>query len=355
MRVTHSATRSLIAGALVLGLAACGKDNGPSEFSPTGTSADMAAAEGAFSGEQTTSFSALGPAMSAALGGTGLAIRTGALVVHGATGNAARYGRMLTALVPRAAASPVSPATIPSELLGTTFAWDTASDGYVASDQAGAPASAVRFLLYAVDPVLLQPVQPLVEVGYVDLVDHGTASTVDLAIKVVEGGVVYLDYQVTATPTANGGVIGISGFATNGTTLANFDLQNSITGIDSSPVISFNYHVGVPSRHVSVDWSATQANLSDTEVGITLTLSITGPNGQVRITGSYGVSGGSFQVKVNGGLFATVAIDAETGTPVITGATGDPLTADEEASLQTILGFYQGSVEVFAGLLSPLV
>jgi hypothetical protein len=355
MRVTHSATRSLIAGALVLGLAACGKDNGPSEFSPTGTSADMAAAEGAFRGEQATSFAVLGPAMSAVLGSSGLAVQTGELVVHGATGKAARYGQLLTALVPRRAASPVSAATLPSEVLGTTFVWDTTSDSYVASDQAGAPPSGVRFQLYAVDPVLLQPVEPLVEVGYVDLVDHGTASTVDLSIKVVEGGVVYLQYQVTATPTANGGVIGISGFATNGTTLANFDLQNSITGIDTSPVITFNYHVGVPSRHVSVDWSATQSNLSDTEVGITLTLSITGPNGQVRITGSYTVSGGSFQVKVNGELFATVSIDPETGTPVITGAGGGPLTADEEATLQTILGFYQESADVFAGLLSPLV
>ena len=355
MRVTHSATRSLIAGALVLGLAGCGKDNGPSEFSATGTSADMAAAEGAFNGEQTTSFAVLGPSMSAVLGGSGLAARTGALVVHGATGDATRYGQLLTSLVPRQASSPVSAATIPSNALGITFVWDTGTHSYVASSQAGAPADGVRFQLYAVDPVLLQPVEPLVEVGYVDLVDHGTASAVDLTVKVVEGGVVYLNYQVTATPTANGGVIGISGFATNGTTVANFDLQNSITGIDTSPVISFNYHIGVPARHVSVDWSATQANLSDTEVGITLTLAITGPNGQVRITGSYGVIGGSFQVKVNGELFATVAIDAQTGTPVITGATGEPLTADEEASLQTILGFYQGSAEVFAALLSPLV
>jgi hypothetical protein len=355
MRVTQYATRSVIAGALALGLAACGKDNGPSEFNPTGTSADVSAAEGAFTGEQAASFAALGPAMQAALGGSGLAVRTGALVVNGATGNAARYGQLLTALVPRSATSPVSAATIPSAVLGTTFVWDTAGDGYVASDLAGAPPSGVRFQLYAVDPVLLRPVEPLVEIGYVDLVDHGTASTVDLSIKVVEGGIVYLDYQVTATPTANGGVIGISGFATDGITLANFDLQNSITGIDTSPVITFNYHVGVPSRHVSVDWSATQANVSDTEVAITLTLSISGPNGVVRITGSYGVSGGTFTVKVNGNLFATVTIDPETGAPVVTGATGEPLTADEEATLQAILGFYQGSVDVFAGLLSPLV
>jgi hypothetical protein len=355
MRVTHSATRLLITGALALSLAACGKDNGPSEFSPTGTSADMSAAEGAFTGEQATSFAVLGPAMQVALGGSSLAVQTGALVVHGATGDAARYGRLLTALVPRQTVSPVSAATIPSGVLGTTFVWDTASHGYVASGLAGAPAAGVRFQLYAVDPVLLQPVEPLVEVGYVDLVDHGTASSLDLAIKVVEGGVVYLDYEVTATPTASGGVIAISGFASDGTTLANFDLRNSISGINTSPVISFNYHVGVPSRHLSLDWSATQASVSDTEVAITLTLSITGPNGQVRLTGSYGVSGGTFQVKVNGTLFATVTIDATTGAPVITGATGEPLTPDEEATLQTILDFYQGSADVFAGLLSPLV
>lgn len=352
MRVTHYARRSLAAAVLALALAACGKDsNAPSEFNAQGTTSDLSFAESAFSSSQMSSFAMMGGDISAALNGTAL-VKTSALAVRGAPGSAALYGRELAALVPRSGGA-LQAAAIPSQYLGTTFVWNADSSWYEASDLPGAPTSGVRFLLYAVDPVLFRPVTPLVEVGYVDITDHSTSTSVDVNVKVVEGAMVYLEYDVIGKPTAAGAVITISGFASNGTTLANFELNNTVSDNNGSPVIAFDYHISVPSRHLTLNWTATQANISQTEVAVTVNFTISGPNGDVQLVGSYGVSGGTLTIKVNGAVFATVNLNG--ADPVITGADGQPLTPDEETTFQTVLGFYLDSAYVFAGLLAPVV
>jgi hypothetical protein len=356
MRFPHSAMRSLAAGALALAIAACGKDSSaPSEFNPAGTSADMSAAEDAFTSSQMSSFSALGADISVALGGSA-AVQTSALAVHhaprGATATA-RYARQLAALLPHQGALQAMTAAVPTSLEGTTFVWDLSSSTYVASDQSGAPSDGVRFLLYAIDPVTSRPADPLVVVGYVDLVDHSTSSTVDVQVKVVDGGTVYLQYSVTAHSTATGGVVELTGYASNGSTLANFDLKSSVTDNNGSPVIALNYHLGVPSRHLALDWSATLSNVSDTEVVVTVDFTVSGPNGTVRLVGTVGTDGGTLTVKVNGSLFATMTVTPGSD-PVITGADGATLTAEEQESLESIFSFYEGSDFVFSGLLVPV-
>lgn len=350
MHVTQYARRSMAAGALALALAACGKDNGPSEFNPTGTSADMAAAQGAFVSQQTSSFAAVGADISAVLNGSPFVAGSAALALGGPPAAAARYARRMAALVPKAGRGiQASVAVVPSEVIGTTFVWDEATDQYVASGEAGAPSAGVRFRLYAVDPVLLRPVEPVVAVGYVDIIDQGTANATAVRVKVVSQNVVYLDYSVTASATSSGGTVTIAGFASNGSVLANFSLKNTL----SDNAILFDYVLAIPSRNVALNWSASFANISNTEVAVTLDMTVNGPNGNVRVLGTYGVNGGSFTVKVNGNLFATVMLDGNVG-PVITGANGEPLTAQEEQSLQTILDYYATSLTAFSELVTPL-
>ena len=67
---------------------------------------------------------------------------------------------------------------------------------------------------------------------------------------------------------------------------------------------------------------------------------------------SYGASGGSFSVKVNGSVFATVTL--ANGDPVISSATGTALTPQEEAALNAVLDFYDGSLFVFDSLMTPV-
>ena len=353
MRLTHYARRSLAAVALSLALAACGKDNGPSTFDPQGTSTDMAVAQDAFAAQQTASFAAIGPDISAGLNGSLVVASSAALAVRGPSVASAVLARKLVSALPRGgAAIQATVAAIPSSVLGTTYVWDETNHLYVASSVTGAPANGVRFVLYAVDPVMLRPVEPVVEVGYVDVIDQSTASTTDIRVKVVEANVIYLDYDVTGTATASGGVVTISGFASNGSSRADFNLKNTISDTAGGLVLSLDYDINVPSRGLALNWTATFANISATDVAVTLDLAIAGPNGNVRLVGTYGASGGTFTVKVNGDPFATITLTGSSS--VITGASGNPLTPDEEASLQTILDYYDQSQGAFTDLLAPI-
>ena len=354
MRVTHYARRSFAAAGLALALAGCSTDgSAPSEFDPQGTAADMAAAQDAFASGPTASFAAVGGDISVVLNGSPLVASSAALALSRPSQASARYARQIASLVTAGGAGiQASVVAIPSEVAGKTFVWDESTDTYAASDLSGAPSNGVRFLLYAVDPVLLRPVEPVVETGYVDVIDQSTSSLANVRVTVVEAGVTYLDYQVVASATTSSAIVTIGGFAFNGTTRANFTLRNTVSESGGGIVISLDYQLDVPSRNLSVDWTATFASISETEVAVTLDLAISGPNGDVRLVGTYGVDGGTFTVKVNGDTFATITLSGN--TLVITGATGDPLTPDEELALETVFDSYEGSLNAFSDLLMPV-
>jgi hypothetical protein len=352
MRVTHYARRSLAAAALALVLAGCKNDGAsPSTFDPQGTAADMAAAQDAFASEPTASFSAAAGDISLALGGSPLVASSAALALANPSKVSRQYARKIASLVPTGASGiQASVVAIPSEVAGKTFVWDESTDTYVVSDLSGAPSNGVRFLLYAVDPVTFRPVEPVVETGYVDVIDQSTSALANVRIKVVEANVTYLDYQVVASATtSSSGLVTISGFAFNGTTRANFTLKHTV----SESSFSLDYELDVPSRDLSVDWTATIANISLTEVVVTLDLAVSGPNGDVRLVGTSGVEGGTFTVKVNGDTFATITLTGSSLT--ITGAGGDPLTSDEEQALVMVFDSYEASLDAFSHLLMPVI
>jgi hypothetical protein len=353
MRVTHYARQSLAAAALALALAGCKNDGAsPSEFNPQGTAADVAAAQDAFASGPTASFAAVGSDISLALGGSPLVASSAALAISHPSKASERYARQIAALVSGGgSAIQASVVGIPVEVAGKTFVWDESTDTYVVSDLSGAPSNGVRFLLYAVDPVTHRPVEPVVETGYVDVIDQSTSALANVRIKVVEGDVTYLDYQVVVSGTTSSGLVTISGFAFNGTTRANFTLKNtvSVNQSDSTVVLSLDYELDIPSRGLSVDWTATFGSVSGS---LTLDLTVSGPNGDVRLLGTSNADGGTFTVKVNGDTFATITV---TGSSlVIIGATGDPLTSDEEQALEAVFDSFEGSLDAFSTLLMPV-
>jgi hypothetical protein len=351
MRVTHYARRSLAAAGLALALAGCKNDGAsPSAFDPQGTAADMAAAQDAFASGPTASFAAVAPDISLALSGSPLVASSAALALSRPSKASARYARQIAALVSSGGSGiQASVVGIPVEVAGKTFVWDESTDTYVVSDVSGAPSNGVRFLLYAVDPVTYRPVEPVVETGYVDVIDQSTSELVNVRIKVVEAGVTYLDYQVVESATASSGLVTISGFAFNGTTRANFTLKNTVTSNAGGLVLVLDYELDVPSRHLSVDWTATFADITE---AVTLDLTVSGPNGNVRLVGTLAGDGGTFTVTVNGDTFATITVTAS--SLVITGASGDPLTSDEEQALETVFDSFEGSLNAFSELLMPV-
>ena len=351
MRVTHYARRSLAAAGLALALAGCKNDGAsPSEFNPQGTAADVAAAQDAFASGPTASFAAVGGDISLALGGSPLVASSAALALSHPSKASERYARQIAALVSGGgSAIQASVVGIPVEVAGKTFVWDESTDAYVVSGLSGAPSNGVRFLLYAVDPVTLRPVEPVVETGYVDVIDQSTSALANVRIMVVEGDVTYLDYQVVASGTTSSAIVTLSGFAFNGTTRANFTLKNTVSNNGGGIVIVLDYSLDVPSRDLSVDWTATFGDVSQS---LTLDLTVSGPNGDVRLVGTSNADGGTFAVKVNGDTFATITVTAS--TLVVTGATGDPLTSDEEQAFEAVFDCFEGSLDAFSALLLPV-
>ena len=98
------------------------------------------------------------------------------------------YAKKVTRLLPKAGRiKPRSPEFRPPSS-ATTFVWDLETDVYVASDLSGAPAQGVRFILYAINPVTGLPVQTLDELGYVDVIDVSTSTTLGTHVLVYAEG-----------------------------------------------------------------------------------------------------------------------------------------------------------------------
>lgn len=365
MRVLHSATRSLF-GVVLLGLAlaGCGGDSTAPDapFDPAGTNSDVGGMSSAFDSQVMQSYLAssvqIGTVVGASVSAAVHAVPN-ASIARDRSG-AMRYAASLARSYVRAQGGlkpSFSTASVPAEYLGVTFVWDVDSDTYVASDLTGAPSNGVRFLLYAVNPVTGAVVEPLNQIGYADVITTETATSGSIQIRLVSDGVTYLDYTVAAGGTTNSLTLSISGYATNGTDRVNFDLNHHISGNDQSWTISLDYLLSVPTRggfRIAIEGTEELTVVGEQiRTVTTIDLEARGGNGTVRIEGGDTDGAGSYQVFVNGDLFATITVSAG-GLPVISGATGAPLTEEEQATVRGIFTIFIEGGDFFEDLTDPI-
>jgi hypothetical protein len=358
MRVPHYAKQPLAVLALAALMAGCGGDSTAPDapFDPAGTSSDIGAMEASFESPAMAGFGSAAGAIGAVLGESPAAaavraVPTKALVTRGRPGARHYAATVASAYVrPTGGMRPVAgSAAILEEHLGVTFTYNTETDAYEASELTGAPDDGVRFLVYAVDPITSVPVEPLVEVGYADITASETATSMAVRVELVSGGVTYLDYSVGANAGTNAATVSISGFVTNGDDRVNFDLDTHITLDEESITLTLDYTLIVPTRNgFRIDFEA-----EATEATVTSTLEARGPHGTVTITGNQTSTTGSFEVEVNGELFATVTTTAGQ-SPVITGADGGALTEQELEALGGLINLFINGFDFFGDLLYPL-
>jgi hypothetical protein len=360
MPVPHYAKRSLAALTLILAVltAGCGGDsNAPNApFDPEGTSSDIGAMEASFDSPAMVGYASAADAISAVLAGSPAAAAVKAaptkmLVVGGKQG-AARYAATVSRayVKPTGGISPslstASTAAILDEHLGVTFIYNVDTDQYEASDLTGAPVDGARFIVYAVNGITGMPIEPLIEVGYADVVTTETASSATVRIELVSAGVTYLDYTVGASGSTDGVNVTVSGFVTNGDDLVNFDLDTHISFSEST---TLDYSLTVPTRNgFRIDFEA-----EVTDPTVTTTLEARGPHGTVTISGSQTTTSGSWEVRVNGELFATITM-AQATAPVIAGADGEALTPAELAALQALFMIFVEGFDFMEDLLDPI-
>ena len=354
MRVLQFAKRSVTLLATVsVALTGCG-DSGPDvPFNPTGTSADLEAVNAAFGSSTFASFSSLSLLFDAAYGVPLVSSSAAAMDIRasgpaGMRAAAMRSAQRLAGLLPAANKSfSASSAAIPAGIAGKTFEYS--GGAYIPTDRTGAPANGVRFLLYAVDPVTFMPVEPLVETGYVDITDLSGTNTQSARVQVVSGGTTYIDYTVTANNLT--GRITVVGFVTDGTHQANLNLAASLS---SAGVLTLVYGLNVPQRDVSIALTLTLTGLDPQTATINISLTMSGPNGTVSLSGQFTSTGGTLTVRTGGQTFATITVTGA-AEPVITGADGLPITAEDAAALRGIFELTSEAFVSFDQMLAPVV
>ena len=368
--------RSLLCAGLALGLAtaACKDSVGPKSLAnPQATTAQMAALDTLFDVSALNSFSALSgdiapvaPARLATL--RALAAASNPLARSSALRPYTRgleSAQMVRQLLPTLTDANTA-ALFPPEIVGKTFEWNVTTHLYAPTTRTGAPSTGVRFILYAVDPLTSMPVEPLVEVGYVDLSDESTATVAKLHVTVagLGGTPVYVDYRVTLESlSASSARITSTGYITNRASSPDTLRFNGVitaAGNTSSASVTQDVTLDVNSRDAHIRLYE-KVTITQTSVSLRVYFrfqhgaEVVTLDGNLEFNNLAQTASGTITVKVDGGMMATctVAADANSYNLTCQGADADGLNADEQGALQAI-GDAVGKVqEVFNGLFGP--
>ena len=336
---------SAVVMALTVALTACSEGTGlkpePLPFAPEVSAADLQVVQGAFAASVFESLAISSESFTLVLGTMPLPVSL--LQASLAAASSGSHWEAAAAAEAFAAAGPASGALLPLDFLGRTY--DRGVDGYRHNTQrTDAPLNGVRFILYEVDPVTHTP--GTTEIGYVDLLDESTDLAYVARVVAVTGGVVRINYTVSAVVGTQTLGFTVSGFIGDGTD--QIDVYLSMTFVHAFPVstATVEHLISVPSRGFEVDASVVfefndetlqgSADVNATFMQGHHTVTVTGV--MTFSEGDLPTEGGSFEIHVDGLLFATVTVDVTANVETITvlNATGGELTSTEAQHLRTI-------------------
>lgn len=337
--------------ALAASVAACSDSLGVGEeaFDADLTTQDLAAVESAFNSEAFLSLAVLGEQFSVTGAPTPqTAVLLQAAARPSAPGNAGRIqaaARQLQLMMAAGAAVEL----IPQEYRGLVFRYT--GDGYVVDETQTGPANGIRFLLYAVNPITHDVVEPLNEIGYVDLLDESDDNTAAVRLVVVSDEVTFVDYVVSTSGPIVAPSFAIIGFLSDGDVRVDFDLNVALQSNIGGTSIVIDYSIDVADRDFGVDLHLTVAE-NDGGSSVAIVLAVSHGRNTVRIAGELQDETGTLEVLGNGELFATITF-SETGLTVLNAA-GEPLSDREEHALRELFDFVDEVVDVFEDLFDPV-
>ena len=226
-------------------------------------------------------------------------------------------------------------ALFPANVLGKTLVWDTTSHTYVISALTGAPPTGIRILIYAVNPIVDEPIVPLQQLGYVDLTDESTPAADQLGILLTLGATTIADYTVTLSIGTTRSTIRAAGFIRNaqGTGEVDFDFLGAVD-IQAQTITSTGQLTsGAASIYVDV---------LETPTTVTLTIRLQQERNKVELVVQVSDTGDlTGTVKFNGVIVATISGTVD--GPVFTASGGRTLSAAETAAL---IGIFEKAVDV---------
>lgn len=148
--------------------------------------------------------------------------------------------RAAATAAPRADAAGTAALVLPSAILGETLVWDPAQGYVVDASRSDAPSNGVRFVLYRMDPGYEPaiPLEPLAEIGYVDILDQDGARSERVGVRAVaSGGSILADYFVDLSGVGTGTegelTLRMSGDVTGGARTVDMDVIQQYTWSES--------------------------------------------------------------------------------------------------------------------------
>ncbi len=241
---------------------------------------------------------------------------------------------------------------IPQEYWETTYVF-VPGEGYQHDpERTDGPGMGMRFVLYAVDPVTGDVVEPLVETGHVDFIDESTDNALSVRLIVVSGETEYLNYTVTATGTLNAPVFTIQGFVTDGVDRIDFTLTNALVVTFAGARVDVDYQIDLANSDVRI---VVQASFDENAGSLTVDGTISHGGQSARIQGAVSLDGsdeGQLEVSANGSLFATITIGPSSISAV--GPDGQPLSQAEIDALEEILDVFGDTFDAFGNLVDPV-
>jgi hypothetical protein len=333
--------------ALAFCAASCGK-SAPTQVL-TSASAGVTAAQPAmdqldqlFTQGGLTRFDALGSRLAAAspvLAALPSPAALRSLATDGSSGGArSAVSGIAQRLVALAGSGPARPsiAVIAPGLLGRTFVFDTTLGGYVVDPaRTGAPANGIRYVLYAEDTLTRRP-DVSVETGWADLTDEGAALPAGFALRlrVHDNGIDILDYTVSVDGTRAAGTVEVAGFIANDRDRANFHV--GITGVRafgaSQAHVDFWFELVNHDLHIAATINARNSAAPDER---DVDEAVRAHGHLIHVLGQAKADSVNIAVQLDGAPFATISGLA--WAPLVVGADGKPLDADEQHTLAHIV------------------
>ncbi|MBA3853117.1 MAG: hypothetical protein C0503_01805 [Gemmatimonas sp.] len=332
----------------VITLAACGEETAlPTDLSTAEATEDIEITQAQFETPQTTALVDLGTSIDDALFAAGGGATLASVVAAGPAVTTVP-SRTLVERFEEASTSPMS--ALPATTLGKTFEWDVVDDRYEMTARTGAPQDGVRFILYTINPLTAEPAEPLVEVGSVTITQGGTESSPSATLTVRNtAGTSVFSYTAVRSGTASVPAFNISGNAGTGPNAATFSLSVGVNLISQN--ITADWRTTIPARSLT---TRTTLGINPNTGAVTLRGIMQRGLRRVELSGTFNSTfGGQLTVEVGNKLFARIVMDGEGGV-AITNPEGQPLTPEEEATLELIFDWFEASLTWYSALLDPV-
>jgi hypothetical protein len=234
--------------------------------------------------------------------------------------------------------------TLPSAIRGETLVWDPV-DGYVVDpSRTDAPSNGVRFVFYRMDSFSGYPVEPLSEIGYIDILDEDLSRSERVGVRAVDGtaggGVVadyYVDLSGSGTSSEGYLTLAMEGSVGPGSRAVDFDVTQRYDWSQSQDrdELTFGYAFQTGQRSLEVEGFATSRFETYPWEELELTATFLGASPMVEI-GVIVRDSGQLDGEIRSDNRTAIVVSGTDGNPTFSRPDDQPLSQADVYTLEQV-------------------